>query len=62
MQPGSIAEAAGLQAGDVVVAVGRTQAPAPGRDYRAFAALPPGRAMFLSVERDGQPRLVALQR
>ena len=62
VQAGSIAEAAGLQAGDVVVAFGRTLAPAPDAITGAFTALAPGRAMFLSVERNGQPRLVALQR
>ena len=62
VQPGSIAEAAGLQSGDVVVAIGRTYAPAPEAITSAFTALPPGRAAFLSVERNGQPRLVALQR
>jgi S1-C subfamily serine protease len=62
VQPGSLADAAGLQAGDVVVAFGRTYAPAPEAIATAFAALPPGRATFLSVERNGQPRLVALQR
>ena len=62
VQPGSIAEIAGLQPGDVVVALGRTRAPVPDAITSAFAALAPGRAAFLSIERDGQPRLVALQR
>ncbi|AMY07598.1 putative periplasmic serine endoprotease DegP-like precursor [Luteitalea pratensis] len=62
VQPGSLADAAGLQAGDVVLAFGRTYAPAPEAIASAFAALPPGRVTFLSVERNGQPRLVALQR
>jgi serine protease Do len=62
VQAGSIAEAAGLRTGDLVVALGRTRAPVPGDITAAFAALTAGRAMFLSVERNGQPRLVALQR
>ena len=62
VQAGSLAEAAGLETGDVVVAFGRAHAPGPDAIARAFAALPPGRAAFLSVERNGQPRLVALQR
>ena len=62
VQPGSIAEAAGLEAGDLVVASGRTRAPAPAAIANAFAALPPGRTAFLSVVRNGQLRLVALQR
>ena len=62
VQSGSIAEDAGLQAGDVVVALGRSRAPAPNAITEAFTALPKGRVMFLSVERGGQPRLVTLQR
>jgi serine protease Do len=62
VQGGSIAEAAGLRTGDVVVALGRSHAPAPDAIGRAFAALAPGHAVYLSVERDRQPRLVALQR
>ncbi len=62
VQPGSAADTSGLRAGDVVVSLGRTRAPAPDAITSAFAALPSGRAAFLSVERDGQPRLVALRR
>lgn len=62
VQAGSIAEAAGLRAGDLVVGLGRTRAPVPGDITAAFAGITAERAVFLSVERDGQPRLVALQR
>jgi len=62
VQSGSIADAAGLRVGDVVVASGRTHAPDPPAIAVAFAALARGRATFLSVERHGQLRLVALQR
>lgn len=62
VQPGSVAEAAGLRVGDVVVSAARTRAPAPEAIASAFAALPAGGALFLSVERDAQPRLIALRR
>ncbi len=61
VQSGSLAEAAGLRPGDLIVSVGSTRQPAPADVTTAFSALPPGRALFLSVERDGQPRLVVLQ-
>ena len=63
VQPGSIAEAAGLRAGDVVVALGRTHAPAPGGHHRRFRRADAGpRRRSSPSNADGQPRLVALQR
>ena len=62
VQAGSIAEACGLRAGDLVVGLGRARTPAPDDITAAFTKLPAGGALFLSVERDGEPRLVALQR
>lgn len=62
VQPGSAADAAGLVAGDLVVSVGPSRTPSPGDISKAFDAAPTGGAVFLSVEREGQPRLVALQR
>ena len=62
VQAGSLAEAAGLRAGDRVMSLGRARVPAPADITAAVAALQPGAAVFLSVERDGQPRLVALRR
>ncbi len=62
VQTGSLADVAGLQVGDVVVSVGATRAPTPDDVAAAVAALKPAGALFLSVERNGQPRLVALQR
>jgi S1-C subfamily serine protease len=62
VQPGSLAELSGLRAADVIVALRATHAPAPEAITAAVAASKPGSAVFLSVERDGQLRLVALQR
>jgi hypothetical protein len=44
------------------VSLGRSRAPAPGDIAAAFAALAAEDSLYLSVEREGQPRLVALQR
>ncbi len=62
VQPGSAAAAAGVEAGDLITSVGAARRPGPGDITTAFAALAPGRSLFLSVERAGRPLLVALQR
>jgi S1-C subfamily serine protease len=62
VQAGSIAEACGLRAGDLVVGLGRTRTPMPDDITAAFTKLPAAGALFLSVERNGEPHLVALQR
>lgn len=62
VQPGSVGDAAGLRAGDLVVSLGTARAPSPGVITAAFDALTRGRVLYLSIERDGQPRLVALSR
>lgn len=61
-QSGSVADAAGLRAGDLVVSLGANRAPSPGDITGAFEALNRGGVLYLSIERDGQPRLVALTR
>lgn len=62
VQPGSAGDTAGLRAGDLVVSLGTTRAPSPGEVTAAFDALTRGRALYLSIERDGRARLVALSR
>lgn len=62
VQPGSVGDTAGLRAGDLVVSLGPTRAPSPADITAAFDALTRGRVLYLSIERDGQPRLVALSR
>ena len=62
MQPDSVASAAGLRVGDVVIAAGRQRAPTADQIAAAYAALSRGGAVFLSIEREGRPRLVSLTR
>jgi serine protease Do len=62
VQPGSAADAAGLRAGDLVASLGRSRAPAPGDIAAAFGTLAADATLYLSIQREGQPRLVALQR
>lgn len=62
VQAGSLADVAGLQVGDVVVAIGAARSPSPDDIAAAVEALKSAGAVFLSVDRGGQPRLVALQR
>ena len=60
VSPGSIAEQAGLQPGDLITWTGSTQAPAPAAVLRAYAAQASGSALLAGVERGGQPLVVAL--
>ncbi|HTV03336.1 MAG TPA: PDZ domain-containing protein [Luteitalea sp.] len=60
--PGSRADDAGLRVGDVVIAMGQQRTPTSEQIADAFAALAQGGTLFLSIERDGEPRLVVLRR
>ena len=57
--PGSTAAAAGLQPGDVLVAVGETRVASPQAGVAALRAIPVGRAVELAIVRDGARRTVA---
>jgi membrane-associated protease RseP (regulator of RpoE activity) len=58
--PGSAAEAAGLQAGDLIVRAGELAAPTPAQVDKLRAATPPSAFVILAIERDGRGRVVAL--
>jgi S1-C subfamily serine protease len=58
--PLSVAEQAGLQAGDLIAWAGAAQAPPPEAVLRAYAAQASGSALLVGVERGGQPLVVAL--
>ncbi|MEJ0046701.1 MAG: PDZ domain-containing protein [Rhodospirillales bacterium] len=61
VQPGSVAEQAGLQAGDVIVGVGEQAITSPGEATHAIRdALKNSQAVALRIIRDGQPAFVAV--
>ena len=62
VEPGTAADRAGLQAGDVVTLAGEEAAPTPAQVRRAFEALPDGGAVLLAITRAMDHRLVTLTR
>ncbi len=61
VKPGSVAEGAGLQAGDVIVGVGDTTVSTPNEATRAIReSLKNSQAVALRIIRDGQPAFVAV--
>jgi len=61
VQPGSVAEQAGLQAGDVIVGVGEQTVTNPSEATHAIRdALKSSQAVALRIIRDGQPAFVAV--
>jgi serine protease Do len=61
VKPGSVAEQAGLQTGDVIVGVGDTAVGSPSEATRAIRdSLKNSQAVALRIIRDGQPAFVAV--
>jgi S1-C subfamily serine protease len=60
--PGGAADRAGLRRGDVIIAMDDAQRPAPAVIDRWFRAASPGDAVLLTVRRDGEHRIVALEK
>jgi serine protease Do len=60
VEPGSPAEQAGLQAGDVIVGVGGKQVTSPGDAANAIRSAAKDHAVALRIIRDGQPRFVGV--
>ena len=61
VKPGSVAEQAGLQVGDVIVGVGDTAVSSPNEATRAIReSLKSSQAVALRIIRDGQPAFVAV--
>jgi hypothetical protein len=57
---GSVAERAGLRAGDLVTTIGAVKAPSPAEVTRAFNAAPAGRPILAAITRAGRHDIVAL--
>jgi putative serine protease PepD len=62
VDPGSAAEAAGVEAGDVITAIGDTMAPSAAQVQSAFASMRPGDLLILTVTRGAAQRVVAIRR
>jgi serine protease Do len=62
VKPGSVAEQAGLQSGDVIVGVGDSPVATPSEATRAIReSLKNSQAVALRIVRDGQQVFVAVQ-
>ena len=62
VSPASPAAVAGLQPGDVIVAIDRRQAPLAGDIASRFTALKPGAALLLNVQRGRRHHILALEK
>lgn len=62
VDPGSAAEAAGVETGDVITAIGDTVAPGAEQVETAFASTRRGALLILAVTRGAAHRVVAIQR
>jgi serine protease Do len=62
VRAGSAADVAGVQSGDLIVAVGRLRTPVPAQVTEAWGALAGGTPLFLGVERAGRPRAVVVEK
>jgi S1-C subfamily serine protease len=56
------AGAAGLQRGDLVIALNGEPAPDPATLSRAYRSLKPGQALLLTIQRGSQYRVLALEK
>jgi hypothetical protein len=62
VEPGSVAHAAGVRVGDVIVQAGDVAAPAPARMRRLFAGSDARRPIVIAVARGDTNRLMTLER
>ena len=60
--PGSAAEAAGVETGDVITAIGDTMAPTVAQVETTFSSARRGAVLILAVTRGAAHRVMALER
>ena len=60
IEPRSAAATAGLAVGDLILSVGRVQAPTPAQVSQAFASADPARPVIVGVARGDRRLVVAL--
>ncbi|MGE0450722.1 MAG: PDZ domain-containing protein [Vicinamibacterales bacterium] len=62
IDPAGAAAHAGLRAGDIVLAIGRTTAPAPAQIARAFSDAPEDRPLAMAIARSGAHLVLAVEK
>jgi S1-C subfamily serine protease len=62
VEPGSAAARAGLRRGDLIVQADRASAPESGAVVKMFATAKPGTFLLLTIRREGQHQVVALEK
>jgi hypothetical protein len=62
VETGSLADFAGLRAGDVITLAGNAKTPSPAAVMRAIGRAPPGQAVLLGFVRDGAHAVTALEK
>jgi S1-C subfamily serine protease len=62
VRPGSPAERAGVRRGDVIVSLDAVEAPVAMRIDRAFASAQPGETLLLTIRREADHRVLALEK
>jgi serine protease Do len=60
--PGSVADAAGVRPGDVIVHAGEATAPAPAQLRRMFAAAAVGQPLLIAIDRGGTHHVMPLEK
>ena len=62
VEPGSVAARAGLRRGDLIVRADNASAPEPGTVVKMFGTAKPGTFVLLTIRREGQHQVLALEK
>ena len=62
VEPDAAAHRAGIQRGDLIIAVDGVARPEPAAVIRQFRAAPAGTSLLLTIRRDGSHRVVAMEK